>query len=380
MKNMLFLRFKEQSHMQQRDNLLSLVASVFKRKKQILWLCAIAAIGSVLISLVLPNYYKSTSVFYAASTDLTRPESLGQESKERSIFGIEKDLDKIMNCASSVELIDHLVESFDLYAHYDINPDSKKGRFKVREALSGNMELKKSKFEAIELSIEDKDPEFSAMLVNAAVEKVNSIAQGLTKSAQAKQITSKQAAIKEKQKSISILSDTLSALTTRYSIYNVEAQSESITESLTNITGKLTLVRAKLNSLQQTGYSNRDSINYIKAQVQGLEEQLIYIESTADNFNRGSSLVNAVTQELDIAQSVVAQDQERLKQLEAAYRFDAPMVLVLEKGEVPIIKSKPRRSLLVIGAVFITFIFSVIFAILIDVYKDINWKEIVNAK
>ena len=377
---MLFLRFKEQSHMQQRDNLLSLVASVFKRKKQILWLCAIAAIGSVLISLVLPNYYKSTSVFYAASTDLTRPESLGQESKERSIFGIEKDLDKIMNCASSVELIDHLVESFDLYAHYDINPDSKKGRFKVREALSGNMELKKSKFEAIELSIEDKDPEFSAMLVNAAVEKVNSIAQGLTKSAQAKQITSKQAAIKEKQKSISILSDTLSALTTRYSIYNVEAQSESITESLTNITGKLTLVRAKLNSLQQTGYSNRDSINYIKAQVQGLEEQLIYIESTADNFNRGSSLVNAVTQELDIAQSVVAQDQERLKQLEAAYRFDAPMVLVLEKGEVPIIKSKPRRSLLVIGAVFITFIFSVIFAILIDVYKDINWKEIVNAK
>lgn len=379
MKNMLFLRFKE-PHMQQRDNLLSIVASVFKRKKQILWLCAIAAIGAILISLLLPNYYKSTSVFYAASTDLTLPDPVGPDLKERAIFGVESDLDKIMNCASSTELVDYLVEKFDLYTHYDINPDSKKGRFKVREALGGLMDLKKTKFEAIELSIEDKDPEFAAQMVNAAVDKVNAIAQNLTKSAQAKQIESKRASVIEKEKSIVVLGDTLSALSERYSIYNVTAQSESITESLTNVSGKLALVRAKLTSLKESGYSKRDSISYIKAQEQGFLEQWRYLESSVDNFNQGSSLVGSISRQLQIAQSQYAEDKERLKQLEAVYNFDAPMVLVLEKGEIPIVKSRPKRSLLVIGAVFITFIFTVIFAILMDLYNDINWKEIVDAK
>ncbi len=365
--------------MQQRDNLLGLVASVFKRKKQILWICAIAGIGAILISLLLPNYYKSTSVFYAASADVARPDPVGPDLKERDLFGIEEDLDKIMTCASSLELVDYLIQKFDLYQHYDIDPESKKGKFKVREALEGMMELKKTKYEAIELSIEDEDPQFAADMVNAAVDKVNAIAQNLTKSTQAKQIANKQAAMIEKQKSIKVLGDTLSALSQRYGIYNVLAQSETMSASLTRVTGNLALVNAKLKALQGAGYK-RDSINYIKAQAQGLIEQKTFLEQTANKFNQGSSQVSSVSRELKTAQEQFAEDQERLKQLQAAYRSDSPMVLILEKGEVPVVKSRPKRSLLVIGAVFIAFIFSVIFAILMDAYKDVNWKQIVDAK
>lgn len=365
--------------MQQRDNLLSLVQSIFRRKKQILWLCAIAGIGSIVLSLLLPNFYKSTSVFYAASADISRPDPVGPDLKERNLFGIEEDLDKIMTCASSIEVVDFLVEKFDLYTHYDIDPESKKGKFKVRETLQGLMDIKKTKYEAIELSIEDEDPQFAADMVNAAVDKINTIAQSLTKSTQAKQIVNKQSSMIEKQKSIKVLGDTLLALNQRYGIFNVNAQSESISTSLTNVTGKLALVRAKLGSLTKTGYK-RDSINYIKAQEQGLIEQLNYLTGTANKFNQGSSLVSSINRELKTAQEQFADDQERLKQLQAAHRSDSPMVLVLEKGEVAVVKSRPKRSLLVIGAVFITFIFAVFFAILMDVYKDVNWKEIVNAE
>jgi len=375
---MLFLRSKK-SHMQQRDNLLSIVQSIFRRKKQIIWLCAIAGIGSIVISLLLSNYYKSTSVFYAASADVTRPVAVGQDLKERDIFGQEEDLDKIMTCASSLQVVDHLVEKFDLYTHYDINPEDKKGKFKVREALQGLMDVKKTKYEAIELSIEDEDPKIAADMVNAAVDKINLIAQELVKSAQAKQIENRQSAMIEKQKSIQILGDTLSALSQRYGIFNVLAQSESISGSLTSVTGKLALVRAKLRSLQGSGFK-RDSINYIKAQEQGLIEQMNYLQGTADKFNQGSALVGSAHRELKTAQEQFAEDQERLKQLQAAHRSDSPMVLIQERGEVPVVKSRPKRSLLVIGAVFITFIFSVFFAILMDAYKDVNWKEIVNAK
>jgi len=366
--------------MQQRDNLLSLVESVFRRKKEILWLCAIAAIGAILISLILPNYYQSTSVFYAASSDITRPDPIGPDLKERSLFGIEDDMDKIMTCASSTELVDFLIEKFDLYTHYDIDPDGKKSKFKIREAVQGAMELKKTKYEAIELSIEDEDPEMAAVMVNAATDKINIIAQNLTKSTQAKQIENRQASMLEKEKSMNTLGDSLQALSQRYEIYNVLAQSESLSESLTSVSGKLAMNQAKLAELKSSGYARRDSVLNIKAQLQGLIEQKNYLETKMGQFNKGSSKVSAVNMAMKTAQEQYASDQERLKQLQAAYASDSPMVLVLEKGEVPVVKSRPKRAFMVIGAVMITFIFAVIFAILMDAYKDVNWKEIVNAK
>jgi len=366
--------------MQQRDNLLDLVRSVFKRKKQIIQLCAIAGVGAIVISLFLPNYYESTSTFYAANSDIAKPDPVGPDLKERSLFGIEDDAEKIMTCASSTELIDYLVSEFDLFNHYDINPESKKAKFKVREKLQGNMTLKKTKYEAIELSIEDKQPEIAANMVNAAVNKVNTIAQNLTKSTQAKQIENKIKAIEEQQKSIKVLGDTLSRLSQKYGIYNVDSQSESISEAFTNVTGKLTLNQAKLAQLKSNNYSKRDSIFYLEATQKGLIEQKNYLEATLQRFNEGSAEVHSYTRAMATANEQYSEDQERLKQLQAAYRSDAPMVLVLEKGEIPVVKSRPKRSLLVIGAVLITFIFMVIFAVLIDAYRDINWKEIVNAE
>ncbi len=366
--------------MQQRDNLLELVKSVFRRKKQILWLCAIAGIGAVIISLFLPNYYQSTTTFYAASSDITKPGPVGPDLKERSLFGIEDDLEKIMTCASSMELVDFLIEKFDLYTHYDINPEGKKARFKVREALKGNMTLKKTKYEAIELSIEDKNPEIAASMVNAALDKINGIAQNLTKSTQAIQIANKKAASAEQQKSITLLSDSLQALSQRYGIYNVLAQSESIAESLTSVSGKLTLIEAKLTQLKSSGYAKRDTVFYLNAQQSGLVEQKTFLETMLTKFNQGSGKVSAVNRAMKTAIEQYSEDQERLKQLQAAYTSDSPMILILERGEVPIVKSRPKRSILVLGSILVTFIFAVIFAILIDAYKDVNWKEIVNAE
>ena len=366
--------------MQQRDHLLDLVKSVFRRKKQILRLCAIAGIGAVIISLILPNYYESTSTFYAASGDVSTPGSVGPDLKEKALFGEEEEMEKIMTCASSTELIDFLIAEFDLYEHYDINPEGKKAKFKVREALQGNMTLKKTKFKAIELSIEDKDPEQAAKMVNAAVNKVNAIAQNLTKSTQAVQIENKKRALAVQQESIKVLGDTLAQLSQKYGIYNVLAQSESISELMTSVSGKLTLNEAKLNQLKGSKYAKRDTIFYLEAQRKGLIEQRDYFQKTLQKFNEGSAVVSSYTRAMRTANEQYSDDQERLKQLEAVYRSDAPMVLVLEKGEVPVVKSRPKRSLLVIGAVLITFIFCVIFAILMDAYKDVNWKEIVHAE
>jgi uncharacterized protein involved in exopolysaccharide biosynthesis len=97
-------------------------------------------------------------------------------------------------------------------------------------------------------------------------------------------------------------------------------------------------------------------------------------------FNSGASKVSAIDNAMDIAVEQFAEDQERMKQLKAAYEADTPMVIIVEKAETPIVKSRPKRSILCLASVFLTFLFSAIAAIVIDTYKNVNWKEIIDAK
>ena len=71
----------------------------------------------------------------------------------------------------------------------------------------------------------------------------------------------------------------------------------------------------------------------------------------------------------------LAEDQEHYKQIKAASENDFPTILLLEQGSVPLIKSRPKRMLIVAAAVAVAFIFSVIGVILFDTYKDVNWKK-----
>ena len=66
--------------MDSKENLLGVLETVFKWKKQILRVLIVTAVGSVIISLFLSNYYQSSTLFYAASQDLAKPASVGPNS------------------------------------------------------------------------------------------------------------------------------------------------------------------------------------------------------------------------------------------------------------------------------------------------------------
>ena len=76
----------------------------------------------------------------------------------------------------------------------------------------------------------------------------------------------------------------------------------------------------------------------------------------------------------------LSEDKERYKQIQAAYNSDVSAIILVEKAQVPVVKSRPVRSLIVIGAVLIAFLFAVIGVLLLDNYKDVDWKKIVHAK
>ena len=337
-----------------------------------------AGLGSAIIVLLLPEYYQSTTVFFATSPDQATPELLfGDGTIAPELYGNENDIDRLLTISESNELIDFLVDSFNLYTHYDIDQDSPKGQYYVRRHFLGLYDVTKTKRDAIQLSIEDKDPEFAQRITQTARLKIDDLAQTLIKDGQERAIATFVANVNSKGEQITVLSDTLQALRQRYGIFNSEAQSESLTALAANTETKLISARAKLGTFQERGGGRyRDSVAVYEVTVAGLEEELNQLNGKLERFNEGLAQVLLYTRQYQEANTSLSEDKEKLKQYQATYQSNIPSMILVEEAMIPLVKSRPFRTLIVLAAVFITFFFTVIGILLHEAYGDIDWKAI----
>ena len=366
--------------MEQKDNLLGVISTLFKWKKQIIYICAIAAVGSVAISLTLDNYYESYTTFYAASPDQALPEPVGTEATDRKYYGEPEDIDRVLTIAESNEIAAYLINKYNLYEHYDIDSTKRLAPHKVNKAFRSHYNVKKTKYDAIEISVEDKDPVLATNMVNDARQKVEQIAQQLIKNTMEIKINTYKQGIIDKSRELDVIGDTLMAVRNRYGVYNTLTQSEGLSDLIAKTESNLSREKARRGILAGKSSINRDTIAMIDAMISGMEKQLISLNTMRDNFNQGVSKVEVLEQIHEEAREQLSLDKERLKQLDALKNSHINTIFIVEVGEVPLYKSRPKRSIICIAAVFIAFILSVIGILILDVYKDVNWREVTNAK
>lgn len=372
--------------MDQHDNLLGVFQTIYRWRKTIRNVCLLALAGSIVISLFLDNYYQATTIFYPASPRLANPELMfGNTGQVTDYYGSDHDLDRLAEVATSKELEDYMVGRFHLYDHYGIDSTAKQGPFKVRKRFRALYSAQKNKNDAIELSIEDVDPKLAADMANAARDKINAIGQRLTKESQSKLLAAFEDNIMRKRSELEQLGDSLRHVQTFYGIYDVGSQGEQLSTQLSTAESEITLSRAKLGVLEKDPHIPRDTIAYIRANLAAYEQQrqqLLATGSKGDEmvtikrFNEGYPSI-AILQDLHFqARKQLSYDLERYSQIKAVYNTDIPALLVVENADVPLIKSRPKRSVIVIATVVAAFFFTILAALVADAYRDIRWRDI----
>jgi len=367
--------------MENKDNLLGVIKTLFKWKKQLIFLCAATGIGSIILVFILPVFYKATTTFLAASPDQAKPELVfGKGNLEAEFYGSASDIDRLMILSGSNDLVDFLVDSFDLYNVYDIDPDHPKAKYVVKKEFFSLYDITKNKRDGIVLTVEDKDKERAAALANAAREKINEQALLLIKESQKKAIKTYENDITGKEKKLHSVGDSLAGIRKQYHIYNVEAQTENLTNQLSEAEAKLTRNSVRLEALKESGKIPRDSIIQIEAMVKGLEAEVKSLDTKMNDLNNGLADFIAFEQEYMEANRQLSDDKERLKIYNAVLNSDVPAVYLVESASVPVVKSKPNRKIIVLAAVVCAFLFGVIGILLFENYKDINWRELYHGK
>ena len=339
---------------------------------------------SIVVSLLLPVYYSSTTVFYAASEDLFKPKViLGYAEFDAQYYGSSDDIDRIFTMATSYELVNSLVDEFDLYTHYKINPDKAKAEYYVREEFLDHYNIIRTKYDAIELTVEDKDPELAAAIANSARNKLEEILSNLIRNSQKQVVKSYITSIEEKEAALAIMYDSLQQYQTEYGIIDPEAQTEYLSTLLTSLETTIAGRRAKLEAFKESNMRGvNDSIANLTGQIAALEQQieLLQREDTTgtsnyniNRFMKAKGKVSVMDDSYKKAVNTLNIDKELLKQYQSALSLDVMSLHVVEEAEVPIIKSRPRRSLLVMASTMAAFFFLVIGVLFIESYKDVDW-------
>lgn len=365
------------------EHLLDVLKVLWRHRIWIRNITLLALVGSLVVSLLLPNYYKSVSSFYPASPDLASPEQLfGTTSVATDYFGNEHDLDRLLEIANSDDLVDFMIDSFKLYEHYAIDPTDADGPYDVRKKFRKLYVVEKNRFDAIEISIEDKDKTRCAPMINAAREKINQLAQKLTRESQAKLLSAFETNMAEKQIAIAKLNDSLEQVKNLYGIYDVGSQGEQLAELSTASRAQVVQMRAILQSLEADGNVPRDTIAFIRARLRGYEKHLESLQSSgalsAASYNKGAPLVQ-VLQDLHFqARKQLSYDLERYNQIKATYQTAIPALHLIQAGEEPLRKSRPTRSVWVLVSVLSAFIFTSLGVLLRESFKEVSWKRIVH--
>lgn len=335
--------------MEQGENLVDILQLLLKRKKIILLTGILTLLGTAGISLMLPVYYKSTTLFLAASPDQSMPDlAFGTGKREAEYYGGQSDINRMLTVSGSSELMDLMIEKFDLYNHYKINPDAPKSRFKIRQKLKKLYKVAKTDKDAISISVEDTDPILATEMANFAREMTDSLVRQLLKKGQEKVINNYQAQIEEKESKIFLLSDSLSNLRAQYGILNISAQSENLSTLAEETQAELTVNRIKLESLKRSGFADKDTLALLEGTVKGQELLANDLRNKLSKFSQGMPAVSSLSEEYADLTRVLNYEKEGLRRLLTVYQSETPSTILVENAALPDVKSRPVRSLIVL--------------------------------
>jgi uncharacterized protein involved in exopolysaccharide biosynthesis len=328
-------------------NLSIFLKQLYKWKNELIRAIALLLVLSVIGSLLLPNYYKAETTFYAASPDLARPIPIGGEDKDLRIYGDDRDLDRLFTIALSHDLIFHLIDSFDLYKHYKINRNDNKAKFKVREELMENYLTLKTKYGALLLVFEDKDPVMAANLANAARQKIEFLAQKIVKESQHKLISTYNDNLTVKQIQSDSLAKRIERIKQLSDIFETWGQSGLYTKILSDATSELEDAKGKIQFYKKYP-AYRDSVIKNMAIEMGATQKIKKANEELKKYAPVLSELKQLEQEQGRLHDQISFDKERLKQLNATYSAPFTALHVVEKAEVPVQKSRPKRAMIVL--------------------------------
>ena len=135
--------------------------------KLLMWVFIIALAASIVVSLLITPRYKSTATLFPTNSNrLSKAIMDYHYSLDFMDYGIERDCEYCIQILSSESMERDVCKRFNLIEHYGINPNDPHKMFKLHEQYRGNVNVRRTEFLGVEVSVLDVDPQWAADMAN----------------------------------------------------------------------------------------------------------------------------------------------------------------------------------------------------------------------
>ncbi|MCC3154643.1 hypothetical protein Q3A66_16630 [Hymenobacter sp. BT770] len=324
---------------------------------------ALAAVVSIVVALLLPNIYRSTAIFIPTNPQTADPDRLLEDNVEvRSkleLGGRAEDLDRAITIGESQPVAEQIIRKFDLYKHYKAGtPGDDASDNYVLSEFNSNLSIVHNERDAIELAFMDKDKNLAAAVANAMVHVIDSVNQQLT-------LENRRTVLDLYRQRYEYLSTSfersrreLVGARRRYGIYGLEMQGRYLAKQLIE-------TEAALRKAEGSG----GDVVGLKRVLRGLTRadggNLLNLE----NYVRGTDSVTMFTTRVTDLQTRLIAARSAYETAELSIKGRISSVYLVQKAYPATKKAKPVRSLIVLGSVLLTFVLSVVFIALLELYR-----------
>ena len=361
--------------MPQRESLVDVVGLVVRHRRRLLQIVGAAFLVGLAVALLSPVYYSATTTFLAASADLNNPSKIFATDRV-DLYGNGDDVERVIAAAESEETLAFLIDSFDLNEVYDIDTSARDARTRVREELADLYEVRRTKYDEIEISVEDRDRQRAAAMANAARDRAAAVIRATSMMGQRDMAALFQRSVDTKREQLSQLADSLSALNDRYGIIDPVVQGQTLAGLRDETERAIASDSVVARELRRVGVGGRlrDSLLLIEARLEAGRASRSTIGEQVSNFTRGGSRARTFLTQYSILNDQLSYDLQRQQRVQTIMESPGPVIYLSEPARVPDRKSRPARTLIVLGITLAAFLFATLGIIVYDTYKDTDWR------
>lgn len=342
-------------------SLLGLWPVINRWKSLVLGALLLALIVSTVVALMLPNIYKSTTVFYPTNPQTTDPDRIVSEGGKLELGGRTEDLDRVITIGESQPVAEQIIKRFKLHEHYKSGPAGDDGADQgALDEFASNLKIVHNDRDAIELTFEDKDKVLAARIANTLVRSIDSVNQQLTLANRRKilDLYAQQRDFLEREYKSTY--DSLVIGRRRYGIYGLTLESRYLAKEIIETEEELRRAEGEGNSGKAAG---------LRRALRGLTKadggNIFNLESYSAGIDRMSTLYARFN---DLQTRLInARSAYETARVGISGRISS--IYVVQEAYPATKKSKPVRWLVVASSVLITFALSVAFITLLELYR-----------
>ena len=357
-------------------NLLELLRVIARRKSVIIRICTAAVIIAVCYSLTLKNIYTASAKILPPQKDSGGGLSalLGQAGGLAALAGGMSGLggpsDLYLGILKSRSVADAVIKRLNLQKEFKTKTIDD-----TRIILDAVVKFKAGKDGIISIDADSKDPQKAAQLANTFVDELGrrSVELNLSKAGTERVFLEKRLEVVKQD--LRNAENDMKAFQERYKTFKADSQATVAIEGIARLKAEIITKEAQLASLLNNMTDENSDVKTLQAGIARLKSQLGSMTGSG-----GSDVIPAVGNIPALGVEYVRKMRD-LKTQEAIYELltkqyevakineakDTSSLQVLDEAVVPLKKSKPKRSLIVILAA-VTAFFASIFIVFIQEY------------